>query len=83
MTTGAAPPVDPLRVAMAPRPPPGRDPRRPDATPSVVNPWAANPLATGEAAHAVDRDAAADGGPSDAELEKILEQMRALGYLEA
>lgn len=44
--------------------------------------WAARPLATGEAAHAVDRGAD-DGTPSDAEREKILEQMRALGYLDA
>ncbi len=45
--------------------------------------WHAHPLRSGPSAHAVDRDASADGGPSDAEREKILEQMRALGYLEA
>ena len=45
--------------------------------------WARHPLRAGEAAHAVDRDPSADDGPSDAEREKILEQMRALGYLEA
>ena len=45
--------------------------------------WAKAPLRAGEAARAVDRETGADDGPSDAEREKILEQMRALGYLEA
>lgn len=41
------------------------------------------PLRTGPPARAVDRHAEGDGGPSEAEREKILEQMRALGYLDA
>ena len=45
--------------------------------------WAARPLQAGPAARKSDREASIDDGPSDAEREKILEQMRALGYLEA
>ena len=45
--------------------------------------WKSRPLRAGPAARAVDRGDDDDGGPSDAEREKILEQMRALGYLEA
>lgn len=43
----------------------------------------AHPLRSGPAARAARHDEAAEAGPSDAEREKILEQMRALGYLEA
>ena len=48
--------------------------------------WAKNPLRKGAAAQGpADRggDADGDAGPSDAEREKILDQMRALGYLDA
>jgi hypothetical protein len=45
--------------------------------------WTKRPLRAGEATHPVNRNSAGDGGPSDAEREKILEQMRALGYLDA
>lgn len=45
--------------------------------------WAKRPLQKGPAARPVDRNADGETGPSEAEREKILEQMRALGYLEA
>ncbi len=45
--------------------------------------WTRRPLRMGPAARAATRDDDADAGPSEAEREKILDQMRALGYLEA
>ena len=45
--------------------------------------WAKRSLRIGQAAHQISRDANAEQGPSEAEREKILEQMRALGYLDA
>jgi predicted AlkP superfamily phosphohydrolase/phosphomutase len=45
--------------------------------------WTRRPLRIGPATRPVNREAVADQGPSDAERDKILEQMRALGYLDA
>jgi predicted AlkP superfamily phosphohydrolase/phosphomutase len=45
--------------------------------------WAERPLQKGPAAHAVNRNDNSASGPSDVERDKILEQMRALGYLDA
>ena len=45
--------------------------------------WEERPLNKGPSTRPVARDATAEAGPSDAEREKILEQMRALGYLDA
>ena len=45
--------------------------------------WAERPLEKGPATLPIDRDASVEAGPSAAEREKILDQMRALGYLDA
>jgi predicted AlkP superfamily phosphohydrolase/phosphomutase len=45
--------------------------------------WTKRPLRTGQATRPISRDADAQQGPSEAERDKILEQMRALGYLDA
>ena len=45
--------------------------------------WAQRPLKRGPATRPVENDAMTEAGPSDSERAKILEQMRALGYLDA